>query len=110
MRERIVLRDVVEPFPYSSRSARRLDADHTVAYVPGAKRQTRPANLGPLRRRIHRAKTARRWQLRQPRSGTFWWHSPTGNEYRVTPSDTTDLRDHSDLERSALWWLDARAA
>lgn len=108
MRERIVLRDGVEPFPYSSRSARNLDADHTTPYRPGVKGQTRASNLAPLRRRIHRAKTAGRWRLRQPRSGTFWWQSPTGSEYRVTPDDTTDLHDHSDLERAALWWLDTR--
>ena len=107
MREQIILRDGVEPFPYSTRSARNLDADHTDPYTSGAKGQTRPSNLAPLRRRIHRAKTADRWRLRQPRSGTFWWRSPTGSEYRVTPDGTTDLYEHSDLERVALWWLDA---
>lgn len=108
MREQLNLRDVVEPFPYSSRSARGLDADHTTPYVPAAKGQSRPSNLGPLRRRIQRAKTAGRWHLRQPRSGVFWWRSPTDQLYRVTPTDTTDLHDHSSLERAALWHLDTR--
>lgn len=106
MREQIILRDVVEPFPFSGRSARGLDADHTVAYRAGGRGQTRPSNLGPFRRRLHRAKTAGRWRLRQPRSGVFWWQSPTGQEYRVTPKDTIDLHDHSPLERGALWLLD----
>lgn len=107
IRAAVTLRDVVEPFPYSSRSARGLDLDHTEPYVPGGRAQTRPSNLGPLRRRIHRAKTAKRWQLRQPRAGTFWWTSPTGNEYRVTPTKTTDLHDHSTIERALTWLLDS---
>ena len=109
IREHITLRDVIEPFPYSTRTARGLDADHTVPYRPGGKQQTRPSNLGALRRRLHRAKTAGRWHLKQPRPGVFWWQSPTGQHYRVTPSHTTDLHNHSRLEHAALWLLDTRA-
>ncbi|MFT4295849.1 MAG: hypothetical protein QM582_10605, partial [Micropruina sp.] len=107
IRETVVLRDVCEVFPHSSRTARRLDLDHTQPYVSGVDQQTRPGNLGPLTRSVHRAKTAGRWQLRQPRPGTFWWKSPRGNEYRVSPSGTDDLHDWSPLERKLTWLFDS---
>ena len=106
--EAVRLRDVCEVFPYSSRLARRLDLDHTVAYVAGVEEQTRPDNLGPLTRRVHRAKTARQWQLRQPAGGVFWWRSPRGQTYRVTPQGTTDLHDWSVGECALRWRLDRR--
>ncbi|MFT3860186.1 DUF222 domain-containing protein [Micropruina sp.] len=108
IREAVVVRDVCEVFPYSSRTARNLDLDHTQPYVPGAGSQTAPDNLGPLTRRVHRAKTAGRWRLKQPRAGTFWWKSPRGNEYRVSPSGTDDLCHWSSLERKVAWLLDNR--
>lgn len=107
IRETVVLRDVCEAFPYSSRSARGLDLDHTTPYTSDAGGQTRPDNLGPLTRKVHRAKTARRWRLRQPRAGIFWWKSPAGQRYRVTPQGADDLADWSPLEREATWHLDA---
>ncbi|MFT4296059.1 MAG: hypothetical protein QM582_11675 [Micropruina sp.] len=108
VRASVVLRDGCEVFPYSSRPARRLDLDHTVPFVPGGAGQTRPGNLGPLSRRVHRAKTAGRWRLRQPRSGVFWWRSPTGQEYRVTPWGTSDLHDWSPGEKILSWLVDSR--
>ena len=107
IRETVTLRDVCEVFPYSSRAARGLDLDHTEPYTAGAEAQTGPDNLGPLTRGVHRAKTARRWQLRQPGSGIFWWKSPTGQRYRVGADGTTDLAYHSPLERAITWHLDA---
>lgn len=106
IRKSVQLRDVCEVFPYSSRSARKLDLDHTMPYVSGAVAQTGPENLGPLTRRVHRAKTAGRWRLRQPRSGVFWWCSPAGRQYRVSPDGTDDLHDWSPLERAIKWELD----
>lgn len=106
IRESVVLRDACEVFPYSSRAARGLDLDHTQPFVAGAAAQTSPDNLGPLSRGVHRAKTARRWRLRQPRDGIFWWRSPTGREYRVSPQGTRDLSAHSPLERAVTWRLD----
>ncbi|MFT4217460.1 MAG: hypothetical protein QM619_09805 [Micropruina sp.] len=106
IREAVTLRDVCEVFPYSSRAARRLDLDHTQPYAPGATAQTRPDNLGPLTRSVHRAKTAGRWRLRQPRAGTFWWTSPAGQRYRISPKGTDDLHDWSPLERKVTWLLD----
>lgn len=108
IRETVTLRDICEIFPYSSRSARNLDLDHTRPYTPGTAGQTSPDNLGPLTRKAHRAKTSRRWHLRQPRSGTFWWRSPTGQRYRVGSDGTTDLHHHSPLERRITWLLDSR--
>ncbi len=106
IRETVTLRDSCEVFPYSSRTARGLDLDHTQPYVPGAAGQTAPDNLGPLTRRVHRAKTAGRWRLKQPRAGTFWWKTPQGNQYRVSPTGTDDLHHWSPLERQATWLLD----
>ncbi|MFT4295458.1 MAG: hypothetical protein QM582_08605, partial [Micropruina sp.] len=108
IRETVVLRDVCEVFPHSSRTARGIDLDHTQPYLPGADQQTRPGNLGPLTRTVHRAKTTGRWTLRQPRPGTFWWKSPTNQQYRVTPRGTTDLSHWSPLERTFAWVLDTR--
>ena len=106
IRKAVNLRDVCEVFPYSSRNARHLDLDHTIPYVDGATGQTRPGNLGPLSRNVHRAKTAGRWKLRQPRPGVFWWKSPDGQQYRVTPEGTDDLHHWSPLERLINWKLD----
>ena len=94
-------------FPHSSRSARRLDLDHTIPYVDGVGNQTRPDNLGPLTRGVHRAKTATRWHLRQPTSGVFWWTSPHHQHYRVTNQGTDDLNTWSTGERAIMWHLDA---
>ncbi|WP_420174452.1 DUF222 domain-containing protein [Luteococcus sp. OSA5] len=47
---------------------------------------TRPENLGPLSRTVHRAKTHGGWQLRQLAPGMFFWRSPDGFAYLVTPS------------------------
>lgn len=107
IRETVMLRDGCEVFPYSSRAARRLDLDHTQPYVTGAAGQTRPGNLGPLTRKVHRAKTARRWQVKQPRAGVFWWRSPSGQRYRVSADGTDDLTNRSPLERRIAWWLDS---
>jgi hypothetical protein len=85
MREQVILRDACEVFPFSSRTARHADFDHTVPYRSGVKGQTRSTNLGPLWRRIHRAKTHGRWRLAQPRSGVFWWTTPSGIRFRVGP-------------------------
>lgn len=94
MRQQVCARNPVEVFPFSARPAETLDLDHTVPYEwgsPPGSRQTRPDNLGPLSRRVHRAKTARLWKLRQPEPGVFLWTSPHGFRYEVTPEGTTSL-------------------
>jgi hypothetical protein len=88
MRRQVLLRDAVEVFPYSSRTARGKQLDHTVPWRPGAKAQTRASNLGPLSTKAHRGKTHGGWRLEQPRPGIFWWTSPAGDRYRVGPNGT----------------------
>lgn len=94
LREVIWLRNPVEVFPYSNRSAERCDLDHTVPYdhnAPPGARQTRADNLGPLGRTAHRAKTCGAWRVQQVRPGHFSWTSPTGHRYLVTPDGTHAL-------------------
>ena len=88
IRRQVLLRDTHEVFPFSSRTARATDLDHTDPYRPGGTRQTRAANLGALSRKPHRAKTHAGWQLEQPTPGIFWWTTPTGDNYRVSPNGT----------------------
>lgn len=107
IRRRVILRDRHEVFPYSGRSARRQDLDHTIPYEPGVRGQTRPSNLGPLSRKAHRAKTVGRWHLDQPRPGIFWWRSPVGNRYRVGADGTRRItEDFSSVEAELSWHLD----
>lgn len=110
MRNLVYIRDRFDVFPFSSREARGLDLDHTVAYVEGEPGQTRPSNLGPLSRRAHRGKTHRRWRVEQPCPGVFWWHSPLGQVFRVGPSGTCDLTSHTAEQRHRLWTQDQRRA
>lgn len=111
IRRQVLLRDTWEVFPHSSRSARRQDLDHTIAWADGNAGQTRAANLGPLSRKAHRAKTHGGWHLDQPRPGTFWWTSPAGHRWRVTPSGTYQAFTDPDAERfdRAVWDSDHRA-
>lgn len=72
-------------FPFSTVPASQCDIDHTVAYHPtGLQGATTMANLGPLDRRAHRAKTAGHWFEEQPAPGVFRWISPHGYEFEVT--------------------------
>ena len=91
IRRQVLLRDQIEVFPYSSRSARGADLDHTQPYRAGRGGQTRAANLGPLSRKAHRGKTHGGWRLSQPSPGVFHWRSLAGLAYRVTPSGTSRL-------------------
>ncbi|MCC2592941.1 hypothetical protein LKO27_05875 [Tessaracoccus sp. OS52] len=82
-----------ELFPFSNRSQRGLDVDHTVPYRPGGGGQTRLGNLAPLSRRAHRAKTAGIWKVKQPRAGILEWTSPLGFRYEVSAHHGTRRRD-----------------
>ena len=53
--------------------------------------QTRLANLGPLGRSHHNAKTLGGWRLHQPEPGTYYWRTPTGPWSRVDGGGTTYL-------------------
>jgi len=93
MREKVVLRDRYEVFPWSCREARGLDLDHTDRFQPGIPGQTRPSNLGPLSRRVHRVKTHCGWQLTQISSGVFQWTTTYGQRLIVGPGGTTRYYD-----------------
>ena len=59
----------------------RDDLDHRVPWPLGP---TSAANLAPLSRRCHRAKTTM-WSLRRDPDGSHTWTSPVGRTYTVPP-------------------------
>ena len=81
MREQMILANPYDVFPWGTRSSRHTDLDHTIPYADGG--QTSPANLGPLARTAHRAKTHAGWRCRQVRQGQWLWRSPFGRAYGV---------------------------
>ena len=94
LRHHVQARNPVEAFPYSARRSVGLDLDHTDPYqtsAPPGSHQTRAENLGPLSRRVHRAKTARAWNVVQTEPGTFVWTSRHGFRYEVSPHGTLAL-------------------
>jgi hypothetical protein len=102
LRERIMLRDSIEIFPFSARTARTCQLDHTIPYTKdGPPGQTRAANLGPLSTKAHRGKTHGSWRLDQPKPGVFYWKSPAGYRYRVTQHGSRIL-GHGDRYQRAL--------
>ncbi len=108
IRRQVLQRDQFEVFPFSSRTPREADLDHTMPYRAGVKGQTRASNLGPLSRTPHRAKTHADWHLEQPTPGVFWWRTPTGHRYRVGPNGTMRIGRsprHQAYEQ-ALWDAD----
>ncbi|QGF23992.1 HNH endonuclease signature motif containing protein [Raineyella fluvialis] len=108
MREQVILANPYEIFPWGSRRARHTDLDHTTPHSHGG--ETSPANLGPLGRTAHRAKTHAGWRCHQTRPGHWLWRTPYGRTYHVdnwgthTPDNpTTD--QHSTTELDALLHL-----
>ena len=97
MRRAVLQRHPYEVFPYGTRSGG-FDLDHTRPYrwgnnwTPG---QTDPDNLGPLRRKSHRAKTHAGWKLTQPEPGQFTWTSPLGRHYLITTAGLTNDYRHA---------------
>ncbi len=78
-------------FPFSPATSR-LDLDHTDAYrSDGPPGQTGMANLGPLTRSEHRAKTVGHWRARQPDPGLYVWRSPEGQIVITTNQGTLVL-------------------
>ncbi|WOP17948.1 HNH endonuclease signature motif containing protein [Raineyella sp. LH-20] len=90
MREQLTLAQPVEVVPYGTITARRADMDHTVPWGRGG--PTSPANLGPLGRTAHRARTHGGYRLSQPRPGEWHWHTPRGQHFIVTNHGTTRIR------------------
>ncbi len=94
MREAVINRNPTEVFPWSHKPARGCELDHTVPFdhqAPPGSGQTRPDNLGPLGKRVHRAKTHGGWRVKQLESGVFHWISRAGFHSLVTPRGTHDL-------------------
>ncbi len=87
-------------FPHCTRPAETADLDHTIEYIPtgrgGPPDQTSTANLAPLCRHDHRAKThpspaGTPWRYKGLSPGHWLWTSPHSKHYLVHPDGTTPL-------------------
>ena len=95
MAEHVRLRDRRCVFPFCRTHSRDCDLDHVIPYDDtGPPGQTHPANLAPLCRRHHRAKTAKLWRYRRADDGSYAWTSPHGDRYLVKDGGTLALADH----------------
>ncbi len=83
------LRDETCVYPRCGRPSTACDLDHIEPYVPmgegGPPGQTRPANLAPLCRRHHRAKTFGDFTYRRLADGSYEWTLPTGTRVTTDP-------------------------
>ena len=83
-------RDETCIYPRCGRPAERCDLDHIREYVPleegGPPGQTSPANLAPLCRRHHRAKTFGRFTYRRLPDGAYQWTLPSGRQVTTDPA------------------------
>ena len=83
------LRDATCVFPGCTRPSHRADLDHIVEYVPldegGPPGQTHPANLAPLCRRHHRAKTFGAFTYHRQPDGAYEWTLPSGRRVSTDP-------------------------
>ncbi len=90
MADLVRLRDPCCVFPGCQRPSRACDLDHIDPYLPldrgGPPGQTAPANLAPLCRRHHRAKTHAGWTYHRRPDGSYHWTSPTGHTHTVPPT------------------------
>ena len=77
----VIARDQVCVFPGCRQPAERCDVDHRVPFPHGP---TCAANLGPLCRHHHRAKTAAGWAWQCSPEGVITWTAPTGHTYVST--------------------------
>lgn len=83
--DHVIERDGECAFPFCAHRARRSDLDHIIAYPRGS---TSAANLQPLHRRHHNAKTQAGWRVERDHSnGSTRWTSPTGRQYRAKPPE-----------------------
>ena len=92
LKEAVLLTFPKEAFPYSNRTSRGLDLDHTTAYQPSSRDpHIRLENLAPPSHRPHRAKTAGLWKCQQPLTGQLVWTSPLGFRYTINKDGTRRL-------------------
>lgn len=83
--DHVLARDGECGFPFCTHPAQRSDLDHIVPFPQG---ETAAANLQPLHRRHHNAKTEAGWSAeRDDRTGTTTWTSPQGRRYRTRPPE-----------------------
>lgn len=125
LREALTLLHPHEVFPYGTLQSRSADLDHTLPWVSpeegGPPDQTGLANLGPLNRTHHRAKTFGGFHLHQPAPGMYLWRTPTGHWHQVdhrgthylgraTPSVLEQLDGaHEEMSQGELALRDALA-
>ena len=83
MRELVIQRDAHCVFPGCRRDSRACDLDHIQPYDSGG--PTAPANLAPLCRTHHRAKTHANYTYRREPDGTYRWTLPHGDHITVIP-------------------------
>jgi hypothetical protein len=83
------LRDETCAYPHCGRPSTTCDVDHIDPYVRiedgGPPGQTRPANLAPLCRRHHRAKTFGDFSYRRLSDGSYEWTLPAGTAVTTDP-------------------------
>ncbi|MDN5763749.1 MAG: hypothetical protein L0H41_15710, partial [Microlunatus sp.] len=92
IREAVRTRQVASVFPYSSGRGASMDLDHTDPYRrDGTPGQTGPANLAPLTRGEHRAKTHGLWTVTTPHPGVYLWRAPHGHYFLCTNQGTQHL-------------------
>ncbi|QBX57175.1 HNH endonuclease [Nocardioides seonyuensis] len=99
MAETVRLRDETCVFPRCGRHARGCDLDHITPYYTGPPDTGPPtesggttaANLAPLCRRHHRAKTSGAWSYQRLATGTYLWTGPAGLTTLLTPDTVIDL-------------------
>jgi Domain of unknown function (DUF222) len=91
-------RDQVCGFPGCRQPADRCDLDHGVPYPHGP---TCAANLIPLCRHHHRAKTHGGWRWRRDPDATIVWTAPTGHQYQVPIQPILDQADDGILGNPA---------
>ena len=70
-------------FPHCQMPADRCDIDHNLPYDKGG--PTTTANLAPLCRKHHLAKTKRDWNLHRTDDTITWTSNHTGHSYTTTP-------------------------
>ncbi len=95
LREQVVLRDAHCVFPGCRTDARRCDLDHIRPFQDptegGPSGQTTAANLAPLCRRHHNAKTHAGWAYVRRDDGSYAWTSPTGHRWTILPVSRAPL-------------------
>ncbi len=89
LKARVQLRDHTCRAPHCTRPSERCDTDHATPHAKGG--LTCPCNLVPLCRRHHRAKTAAAWSYTVVQPGIYLWTGPSGQQWLVDHTGTTNL-------------------